>query len=319
MISGNSVYVAMKKESTWGTVASGADVLGVKISSESLKQVFNKVNEGLATGSKGAGLMATMGKYVEGSISTLLRPDMGYLLAYALGDEDTVSGGKHTIKAISPSGTLPSNTICCNRNIGGYENYSGCKINKLTLSATAGEYLKCDVDFAGKQEAHSTGSLTFIPSSLRAFKFAQGKVYFDATEVADVKSVSIEYLNNLDYQTQTSSSGVYMVEPSQGIREINTNLEVVYSSDSETIRTNLYKTDSTFALKLEFVSDETYATDSPYKLTITIPCNQMSDATANMSSPSESLSQSMTINAVDNGTDELITVEIENGDAEKYL
>lgn len=320
MISGNNVYVSMKKEASWGAAPeTGTSSNFVKISSESLKPVYNKISEGLATGSKGAGYMATMGSCVEGSISTLMRPNMGYFLAYALGAEDAVADGIHTIKAAGVGTSLPSNQIFVRKISGSYTYFTGCVINRLNLSAQAGDYLKLDADFVGKEEKTTTGSSTPSFSALRAFKFAQGKVYLAGTEVADVKSVSLEYNNNLDYQTQTTSTGSFYKEPSPGVREINSNMDVVYSADAESLRASYYKTDATFSLKLEFISDEVYATNKPYKLTITIPCNQMSDSGANMSSPTESLSQSMSISAVDNGSDEFITIELENGDTAEYI
>lgn len=53
MINGNSVTFQLGKESTYGTAVSATEQ--IKISSESLKPVYNKVEEGVATGGRGAG------------------------------------------------------------------------------------------------------------------------------------------------------------------------------------------------------------------------------------------------------------------------
>ena len=82
MVSGNSVIFQIGKESTYGTAVAGTKQ--IKISSESFKPNYNKVDEGLATGGRGEGLKQTMGIKVEGGLSTLLRPDMGYLIFGAL-------------------------------------------------------------------------------------------------------------------------------------------------------------------------------------------------------------------------------------------
>ena len=78
-----------------------------------------------------------------------------------------------------------------------------------------------------------------------------------------------------------------------------------------------YKTDTQVGIELEFVSDETFGSNTPYSLKIIIPCNQCSDASANMTG-ADSTKQTMNFEAVDNLTDELITVELVNNKTEAY-
>ena len=324
MINGNSVIAQIGKETTYGTSVSATEQF--KIASESLKPVYNKIDEGLATGGRGAGLKATMGIGVEGSMSTLMRADMGYLLAAALGVESVEGtsdgeGGEvapftHTYTAIESDETkhLPSFTIKVDRKVDKFA-YSGCKINTLTLSASAGDYLKADFDIVGKNEEPGTTMQTLSPSSLKAFKFAQGKMYTvvsgTRTEIADVDNISLEINNNLDSQTQTTSTGDYYAQPEVGTREINVTAEAIYSSAVESIRNTYYKSDATVGISLEFISDEVAAGTTPNKLTIELPCCQMSDADANMGGL-DTLKQNMTFNVVDNLTDELIEIKLVN-------
>lgn len=74
MVNGNSVKLQIGEESSYATIADATEQ--IKISSESLKAAYNKVDEGLATGGRGSGKRQTMGIGVEGSFSTLFRPDM---------------------------------------------------------------------------------------------------------------------------------------------------------------------------------------------------------------------------------------------------
>lgn len=319
MINGNSVIAQLGKETTYGTGVSATKQM--KISSESLKAVYNKIDEGLATGGRGMGLKATMGIGVEGSESTLFRPDMGYLLAGVLGVEDVEESGDgklHTITAIESSETahLPSWTMYVDRKVGKFK-YTGCKINALTLSASAGDYLKCDFDVVGKEETdNATLNTSLTPSSLKAFKFAQAKMYkiVDSVEtaIADIESISLAINNNCDAQVQTTETGDYYKEPEVGTRDIQLTCSAIYSAGTESFRKAFYKSDATCGVKIEFISDEKVGTD-PYKLTITLPCVQMSDADANMSGL-DTLKQNMTLNVVDNLTDELIKVELFNND-----
>ena len=327
MINGNSVIAQIGLESTYGTAVNATNQF--KIASESLKPVYNKIDEGLATGGRGAGLKATMGIGVEGALSTLMRGDMGYILAGALGVEtvtgtDDGEGGTtapytHTYTAIESDEDehLPAFTVKVDRKVDQFA-YTGCKINSLSLSAAAGDYLKADINLVGRDESTGASLQTLSPSSLKAFKFAQGKVYTvvgsTETEIADIDNISLEINNNLDYQTQTTSTGDYYAQPEVGTREITATLEAIYSTASESIRNTYYKSDSTVGIKLEFTSDEMASGTTPYKLTINLPCCQLSDSDANMGGL-DTLKQNMTFNVVDNLEDELITITLVNADA----
>lgn len=327
MINGNSVIAQLGLETTYGTAVNATNQF--KIASESLKPVYNKIDEGLATGGRGAGLKATMGIGVEGALSTLMRGDMGYILAGALGVEsvagtDDGEGGiiapyTHTYTAIASDEDehLPAFTVKVDRKVDQFA-YTGCKINSLTLSASAGDYLKADINLVGRDETTGATMQTLSPSSLKAFKFAQGKMYTVTsgvrTEIADVDNVSVEINNNLDYQTQTTSTGDHYAQAEVGTREINVTAEAIYSTDAESIRNTYYKSDATVGIDLEFISDEMASGTTPYKLTISLPCCQLSDADANMGGL-DTLKQNMTFNVVDNLTDELITIALVNADA----
>ena len=328
MYNGNSTIFQWKAESTtnieYGDTA-GAMAEQIKISSESIKPVYNKIDEGLATGGRGAGLKATMGIGVEGNFSTLVRPDMLKMFYGVLGQVD---GGTERYAPYNYTFTCrdsnysrqPFFSVGIKRGAFGFL-YTGMKINSLTLSASAGDYLKADVSLVGREEKENWNpNPDLTPSPYKAYKFAQGKVYEVKTttdsegtettenvEIYDITSMSLEINNNMDYQTQTTSTGDYYAEPDVGTREISLSLEAIYSENSENLRKNYYKTDNTLAVQLKFVSDEAGNNGSKYSLSIDLPCCQMSDADANVGGL-ETLKQNMTLNVVDNVKDELITI-----------
>lgn len=325
MANGNSLIVQIGKESLYGSLTT--PTRQIRVSSESLKPSFNKVDEGLLTGNKGKSASNIMGIKVEGSLSTLARPnDVGLFLACALGKEDTVTGSSTTgyTHTFTPVGNekLPSMSAVLDRVIDTF-GYNGLTVNTLNLSASAGDYVNLEAAFVGKNEISAASKATLIPSALKAFKFHQGKVYIkkadedDAVELADVTSVSWEYNNNLDTDTQTTSTGLYYKQPEVGTREMKTTLTCIYTEEAESYRKDYYKTDDTLGIVLEFVSDEEVASGVPYSLKITIPCNQVSDADANVSG-AERLMENLSLDAVDNGTDELVTIELVNGVSTKY-
>ena len=326
MINGNSVILQMGKETVYGTTVTPDKQ--IKISSESFKPEYNKIDEGLATGGRGEGLVATMGKKASGGFSTLMRPDMGYLLRAVLGVVNSEAGAdegyKHTFTAIGNGANdhLPSYTILVDRKVE-CSKYSA-KCDSLSLSASAGDYLKVDPSFVCFDEVDGASkNASAVVSALKAFKFAQAKAYtgsydsetgtFTGNAFADVTSINLNISNNLDADTQTTDTGINYKEPEVGVRSITADLEMLYAAGSESIRKSLFKTDATFGLKIEFVSDEMIDEEVPYKLTIIIPCCQMPDAGANMSGL-DTLTQSVSVRAVDNLSDELIIVELYNGD-----
>ena len=149
MISGNSVVLQIGKETTYGN--GGNATQQIQISSERMKEFYNKVEEGLATGGRGEGKLTTMGIGVEGGFTTLLRPDMGLLFKALLGVEE-VENKVHTFTAIenAENKSLPSIFVNVDRKAGKF-GYVGQKINTMSLSAEAGNYVQCEVSLVGKK------------------------------------------------------------------------------------------------------------------------------------------------------------------------
>ena len=325
MINGNSVILQFGKESAYGTEATCTRQ--IQIASESLKPEYNKVDEGLATGGRGAGRKSTMGIGTSGSISTLLRPDMAFLIAHAMGVENVsaVTGKsgayKHVLTAIGTDETLhlPSATIKVDRKVNKLA-YVGQKINQFSIDVSAGAFAKLDIGFVGKDEIDTGVEMEtgLTPSSIKAFKLAQAKAYVTVdgtkTEIADVDSINLTYNNNLDAQVQTTSTGDYYKEAECGVRDVQATMSMIYAQGTEAIRKSLYKSDKTFSVELDFVSDELVVAGCPYSLTVSLPCCQMPEAEANMGGL-ETLKQNVTVSVVDDLVHELATFEFVNGES----
>lgn len=322
MINGNSLILQFGNEKSYGTL--GTSERQIKVSSESFKPTYNKKDEGLLTGGKAAGRKETMSLKVDGSVSTLGRPDdLGMFLKAGLGVEKDVSAVgdssyKHTFNAIGTAITdsLPSLCAYVDRKTDVFT-YSGLKIDSFSFSAEPEDYLKLDLTFVGRDEGTggTLGDLTTSP--LKAFKFRHGKVKIAGVVVADITSIKWSYENALDSSTQTTDTGLYFKEPECGTRSIKTDVEMLYTKGTEELRKNYYKTDAEVSLELDFTSDELIEAGVPYSLKITIPANQVSEASANFGG-AETIKQSMSFDAVENGTDELIIVELVNGRQEAY-
>lgn len=302
MINGNSNIVEFGKESVYGTAI--APTVRVAVTSANFKPLYNKKDEGLLTGGIGKGLTETMSIKTEGSLSTLAKPEsVGYFLAGLFGVESVseidaqTNLYTHTFTPIGNAETdkLPSYTFTLDRKAGVY-NYNGTKIDSISFSAAAEDRLSLDITTVGKDEATGIAiSAALTAEANRAFKFHQAKVYVDDTEFADVDSIKFEYKNNLDSSIQTTATGKYFAEPTQGTREATSELECIFSTASEVYRNGKFKEDSTLKLVIEFTDDNANV------LRFTLPVAQItamdipeiSDGTAK---------QSLTITAVDNST-----------------
>lgn len=325
MINGNSNIIEIGKETTYGTVAT--PTYRIQVSSEDLKYSPTKKEEGLLTGLRTKGKSETMGIKTEGKLSTLVRPDFaGFFIKGLLGLEGTpslVAGSTvaytHTFTAIGngENDYLPSYTIIADRRASTLS-YNGLIIGSIDFSAQPEDYLKFDVSFNGKDEGTGTVDNTLSISPLKAFKFKGASVKFNGEKLADVTSIKLSYNNGLDTSVQTTDTGVYYKQAQAGTREIKVDGEMLYTSNSESLRNTWYKTDGTTSMEIKFESDQ-YADETnkiPYSLIFTIPYGQIE--MPNTTTSDGTLKQTFTYNALENGTDELITATLVNTMATAY-
>lgn len=327
MVNGNSVIVQFAKESVYGTAPTMTNQ--IQIASQAFKYIPEKKDEGLLTGGKTTGRVQTTSKKAEGSISTNLRPDdAGWWLGGALGVEDatpdlvvgSTGAYKHTFTAMgnAESDYLPSLSILVDRIVKEYT-YTGIVFNTLSFSAQPGDFLKVDMGFVGKDEIDGTAATGLTLSPLKTFTFAQASVKIGGTTVADVTNIKFDLNNNLDHSKQTTSTGLYFKQPKHGAREIKADLEVIYSTDSDTLYSTYFKGDDDVSLEIKFTSSEEIEAGFPYSLTITIPHCQVRESSSPETSGADTLMQSLSLKAIEEGSDELITVELVNGRTTKYF
>jgi hypothetical protein len=322
MLSGNNAILQIAKDSYTGDVPTAATTgfRQIRFSSFSLDYVPNKVKEKVLTGNIGESRSDNLGIKSQGSISTLPRPDdLGFFLYHAFGTQELTE--TDIFKFTANKSILPSFTIKVDKGAGTYV-YPGCVINTLSFSAEPEDYLSLNLDLSGYDETFSSGTLTPIaPSTQRAFKFNQGKVYAGAsiaaaTELADITSITFSYNNNVENSIQTTSTGIHYKRPSPNTRTITLDLSCLYSSASETFRQSYFKTDNIFSIKLNFQTDEG-ATNDLHKLTIEIPACQVVSCGVPIPD-ANSIKQNITVSAVDLGTGSLITALLDNGLTELY-
>jgi hypothetical protein len=313
MISGGQTILQAAKDVYSGDVptAAASGFRQIRFSSVSMDYVPSKNQENVLTGNIGKPRFDTMGVKAEGSISTLARPDdLGFFLYMLLGKQELIN--TDVFKFTPAKDLLPSFTLKLDKGAGVYT-YPGCILNSMAFSAQPGDYLSVELDVKGCDETYASGALTPVaPSAQRAFKFHQGKVYYGSTELSDVTSIKLSYINNVEHTIQTTSTGLHYKRPTPNTREINTDLECLYSAASETFRQSYFKGDAVFSLKLEFLTDEGASGDL-HKLTVEVPNVQVSSCSVPVSGDG-AVKQSLSASAIDlGGTASLVTFLLDNG------
>jgi hypothetical protein len=313
MISGTQTILQVAKDAYSGDVPTAATsgFRQVRFSSVSMDYVPSKNQENVLTGNIGKARYDTMGIKAEGSIATLARPDdLGFFLYMLLGNQELTD--TDVFKFTPAKELLPSFTLKLDKGAGIYT-YPGCILNSMSFSSQPEDYLNIDLDIKGYDETYASGVLAAIaPSTQRAFKFNQGKVYYGSIELADVTSIKLSYNNNVENTIQTTGTGIHYKRPTPNTREINTDLECLYSSDSENFRQTYFKGDAIFSLKLEFQTDEGTSGDL-HVLTIEIPNMQVVSCSVPVNND-KAIKQSLSATAIDlGGSDSLITFLLDNG------
>jgi hypothetical protein len=316
LITGNNSVFQIGKETVYGTAASMTDA--VRFSSADFKPVYNKKDDGLLTGKLIGSGKETMSIKAGGSLSTLAKPETaGIFLNGAFGVEsvgaqdETTKKYPHTFTLIGngESDYLPSFTAVVDKKAGIFS-YPGLVIDSLSMSAAAEDYLKLDITFTGRDEETGALAAGLSAETAKAFKFRGGKAYIENTEVADVTSMKYEHKNNTKSE-QTTSTGIHFSQPQQGTREITSEIEIVYSRATETLRGSWWKTDSTFSFRLNFSDDDGNT------LVLTISLAQLTACDPPAMSGTDGLKQTISVQAVA-GEDEPVTAVLTNGRAEKY-
>jgi hypothetical protein len=106
------------------------------------------------------------------------------------------------------------------------------------------------------------------------------------------------------------------IEPQK--REITAEIEVLYDSTTNTVRTNDFKAGTTIDLWLKFESTEEADTDIPYQLIIEMPLCYITDASPNVGGP-ERIRQTLSVSASENASNEAITVTLVDAQGNDYL
>lgn len=258
-------------QSSWGTSVA-PDTL-INMTSEGINLTINKESEGSLLGSKTEQSRDLTSIRVDGSVSTILKPEFAeFIFKQALGIETTGTNLKRYTLA-NPGVDLPLSTFVLRR--GGEETskwnektYPDITITSISIEATAQQYVTCDLNIVGTKElnAEQTGAqeldnLSFTKGSYRCT--SASLVFGDAgtnptagSTCFPVESTTITIDNGVTESPATYCSGFYAERPIMGQRTVNVSFTIPYNVLTENFREAYYKSEHEVAFKLKFTSKD---------------------------------------------------------------
>lgn len=203
---GTRSYIAIQKETSFATNPSSPNLVKVPFLSESLSRSIELIDNTHIRGDRSSSTPVRGNTDVSGNISLNLGAYPGQLLLGVMGSvttTDNLDGSySHTMKVGS---TLPSFTVeKAFPDISQYILYQGCKISKMSLTASPSGFQQASFDIMGAKATASGTSFDSTPTELTdaAFDgFRIASLLEGGSSVTNVTEVTLDIDNGLDGDT----------------------------------------------------------------------------------------------------------------------
>ena len=322
IIAGQGARLQIGKGDTWGETA--APTLELTFTSEDLKYIPNYIEEDALVAGKASSGMDPSGEKVEGSFSVICKPDeVGLPIALLMGDDTAAVSGdgySHTMIPVASNSTssLEPFTLVVDRKVNTF-GYKSCKMNSATFEASPNDYLRATFDVIGYDEDNGdTLNTGLSESSLSGYQFKHGSVEIADTAIADVISFRWTHNNNLENDRYTMGSGDNMAEIEPQKREITAEVDVLYSSTTDTVRETYFKAGATAKLEVDFESGDTISGSTMYELQFEMPLAYIVDASPAIGGP-DRITQTLSFKATENDSNEAATIVVIDGESDAYV
>ena len=277
--SGTGSVCQMYKQSGYGTNSTVTDKTLINMTSEGINYTINKEAEGSLIGSKTEQSRDLMSYVVDGSVSTILKPEFAdFILSQAFGIK-TAGTDEATYTLAESGASLPVSGIVIRRGskeTGDWntKDYPDITISSITITAPAQQYVTCDINVMGSRELNSSftaadgykfntidDSLKFTKGSYRctsaSLVFADSGTEPTAGETCfPVESTTITIDNGLSEAPTTYCDGFYKGQPTMGQRSVTVDFTIPYGIQAENFRKAYYTSEKEVALKLKFTSKD---------------------------------------------------------------
>lgn len=278
-------YIAVGKESAWGTYASATTA--VEALSCSFKTEIDSMKLDQIGGNRGFSHRVTLGRKVGGSLEQYLHPQESVLMvANALGghivtSSTTTSANVHSLTA-GNFDTTPSIGLSFNVRKGETHvwRYSGGRVNTMKITGKVGEPIQASYEFLFKDSTQLTDDIasTLSISSVRPFTFVGGVFRYSSTEVLaatttaqePIQSFELSIKNNIKSDSDARSLGTALVDVLPPTRR-EVELKIQNRFDTTTTYSRFIQA-TQGSVELYFTGDYISGTAGPvYAMTIRLP------------------------------------------------
>lgn len=218
-------YVAIGKETTWGTYASASS--GVEAISCSFKVEIDSQKLDTIGRNRGFSKRVMLNKMVGGEIQSYLHPvESSLLLMNAMAGAVVSTAGStgaytHSVTAGNYDTTTAILGISANVKKGNFTfRYNGGRVNTAKISATVGEPVKCSFDMIFKdatQQSDDIGSILSV-SSFLPMTFANGVFRYKDSEVNAATTTAVEPIQSFELTIKNN------LESENPARQLGSNL-----------------------------------------------------------------------------------------------
>ena len=285
----------------------------INFTSESLTFNVNRTEEGNLLAKKAALPADVTSMNTSGSVSTILRPSMVDWVMQAITNAagTTTSGtGNETIteyklSAADVAGGPKHSTLELSRG-GQMRKYEDVVVTNLSLTATAQDYVKADIDITGGLETKINSLTSVAAVTEKSYKCTRARLYtgdagdttytydYDACpaysivdglpKFFDVSETTLSIGTGIVETPALYCSGLLPAQPTIGQRDITVNFTIPYSADIEAFYQAYYRAENAPQLSLALMFSEQHLDDEYNYLEIILPNVQINTYGGNVDS-----------------------------------
>jgi hypothetical protein len=249
---GHDSYVQFGKESAYGTKATTIDNWIGIVQSFSPEET-NNIETQYGLGSRNFIQSKIGSKGFSGSVEFLVQNFK--MFEFALGN---VSYGATAVDGVYPhvvteANDLPSFSFQAGL-LGGtnfVRDYTGCKVDTLTISAEKEEALTAEIEFIAQDMTDGTAGTAPLADTSSYFSFYEGSVTVNGVEQALVEEFELEISNGLEGLFAIGSNKIVRLQ--EGQREYALSMGFVFE---DTAQFELWKSGAEFDTTLKFVAPD---------------------------------------------------------------
>lgn len=255
--------VTVGKETTYGTKASAFKQVGI-IEEFSVEE-SNNTDVARSLGKRAPHSLRQGGIQTEFSMSLRVQNPEPFFMGLGKAVTTGTTPKIHTMSLAQEADVPPSFTIQANdKGINEAENLLGCKIDTMTISASAQEALMVELEgMAQKSVEELTPAVVALDLATPYFTFFEGALKVDGVLYPAVTEFEVEISNNLEARFALNQSKFPV-----RIEEGGTDIEGSITADLiDSVLIDAFRDGARVDLELAFVDE----TDPTRKLTITLP------------------------------------------------